>query len=221
MSNLHDKHRQRMDEKAAAAGVENLPDHEVLERLLYVVIPRGNTNEIAKRLCNEFGGIGNVFKADVDELKRIEGVGNRVAIFLHDLPAVLGVVERSLKFPEKKIQSRKDAAQYVKTLFYGKVTEHFYMVSLTSTGGVIKFNKISEGTTDETQVYIRNIAVTALRNGAHSVILAHNHPGGSLMPSFEDTRTTSAVERALSTIGVKLFDSIIVAGGEGRSILHE
>ena len=220
MKSLHENHRQRIDMKAETSGLENLPEHEILEQLLFAVIPRGNTNEIARALCLEFGGIGNVLKADVDELRQIDGVGYRTAVFIHNLPDVLGVVERSLRFSENKITSREDALEYVKTLFYGKVTEHFYMISLTSTGGIIKFNKMGEGTTDEVKVYARNVAARALRNGAHSVIIAHNHPGGTAAPSLSDKTCTEAIERALDAVGIKLYDSIIVAGGEAVSLFE-
>lgn len=69
---LHKNHRQRMDMKAEMGGLENMPEHEVLERLLFTVIPRGNTNETAKRLCDEFGGIGGVCAPMFQSLKKLK-----------------------------------------------------------------------------------------------------------------------------------------------------
>ncbi len=221
MSDLHKDHRKRMDEKSQAAGLHNMPEHEVLEKILFAVIPRGNTNEIAKELCDRFGGIGNVLTADVGELMEIKGVGKRAAYFLHELPDILGIVERSLNCIESKIKSREDACRYVKTFFYGKVTEQFYMISLTSTGHIIKHNKISEGVTNEVHVYARNVAQTAMQNKAHSVIIAHNHPGGTAEASWGDVQCTREIEKALKTLGIELYDSIVVARGEGRSVFDD
>lgn len=219
MSELHDKHRQRMDEKSDAVGLENLQEHEVLEKLLFAVIPRGNTNGIAKELCDKFGGIGFVLGADVKELMETEGVGKRVAYFLHELPELLGIVERSLEFKNRHIKDRQAACRYSATLFRNKVTECFYMVCLNSKGYVLKSTLLSKGVSDEVHVYIRNIVHTALTCGAHSVIIAHNHPGGSAEPSFADIKLTEQIAAALSLLGIELYESVIVARGEGKSIL--
>ncbi len=219
MSDLHDKHRQRMDEKSEAAGLCNLPDHEVLEKLLFAVIPRGNTNEIAKELCDRFDGIGNVFYADVDELMETKGVGKRVAYFLHELPEILGVVERSLAFKNKRINNREEACRYAATLFNNVVTEHFYVISLSSTGLVIRHHKMAEGVPDNVHIYTRNVAQIALKDKAHSVIIAHNHPGGTAEPSFADVKATEDIAAALNILGIELYESVIVAQGKGKSIL--
>ncbi len=218
MKDLHKDHRKRMDEKSEAAGLHNMPEHEVLEKILFAVIPRGNTNEIAKELCDRFGGIGNVLKADVNELMEVKGVGRRVAYFIHELPDVLGIVERSLNYGDKRIESCEDACEYIKTFFYGKVTEQFYMISLTSTGHIIKHNKLSEGITDEVHVYARTVAQIAMQNKAHSVIIAHNHPGGTAEASYSDVLCTEEIAKALSTLGIKLYESVIVARGDGKSV---
>ncbi len=218
---LHKNHRQRMDMKAEMGGLENMPEHEVLERLLFMVIPRGNTNETAKRLCDEFGGIGGVLRADISELEKIEGIGHRAAVFLHDLPEVLGIVERSLKFKAGKIKNTEDACEFAKTLFYGKLNEQFYMISLTSTGVVIKFNKVNEGSDDEVKAQRKNIAKLAIRNGASKVVIAHNHPGGTAVPSLSDRSATEGVRGALAAVGIELLDSIIVACGVAKSIMYD
>ncbi len=218
MNDLHKDHRQRMDKKSEASGLHNMPEHEVLEKLLFAVIPRGNTNGIAKELCDKFGGIGRVLTADVNELMEVKGVGKRVAYFLKELPDVLGIVERSLNFYDDRILTSEDACNYVKTFFYGKLTEQFYLISLNSTGHIIKHTKIADGVTDSVLIDARLIAETAIRDKAHSVIIAHNHPGGTPNPSCSDVTCTENIVRALNTLGIKVFDSIIVAKGEGRSV---
>ena len=71
---LHEKHRERMRQKYLAAK-ETLSDHEILEILLYNVIPRKNTNPIAHRLCRRFGSLRGVLEADHSELLQVEDVG--------------------------------------------------------------------------------------------------------------------------------------------------
>lgn len=216
--NLHEDHRKRMDEKSETSGLHTMPEHEVLEKILFAVIPRGNTNEIAQKLCRRFDGIGNVLMADVKDLMEVEGVGKRTAYFLHELPDVLGIVERSLSFGDRRIKSRADAQKYVQSFFYGKLHEQFYIISLTSSGKIIKHTKLSDGTTDEVHIYARNVVQTALRDKAHSVIIAHNHLGETAQASFADVKCTEEIAKSLSLIGINLYESVIVARGESVSV---
>ncbi|MBQ2890543.1 MAG: hypothetical protein IJE44_02720, partial [Clostridia bacterium] len=145
MGNLHDKHRERMDKKAKLGGLHNMPDHEVLEMILFAVIPRGNTNEIAKRLIDEFGSLHKVLTADEKELAKIEGIGMRTAKFLTSLYDVLGVLERSINSPKKQIKTSEEAIDYAKTFFYGKLTEQFLLITLNRAGNVIGRYKLGDG----------------------------------------------------------------------------
>lgn len=221
MADLHKDHRKRMDEKAAVSGLQFLPEHEVLEMILFAVIPRANTNEMAKRLIDEFGSIGNVLKAHPDDLSKIDGIGERAAKFLSSLYDILGIVERSLDFPKRRITSVNEGIDYVKGFFYGKLTEQFLMVTLNKTGYVIREHKISEGIDDEVHIYPKNIVIKALDDKASSVIIAHNHPGGTLSASFADEKLTQDIKIALKSVGIELYDSIIVSGGKGISIYKE
>lgn len=71
---------------------------------------------------------------------------------------------------------------------------------------------VHEGTINEAPVYPRLIVETALRHQANSVILAHNHPGGSLQPSQADIEVTKRITAALEAISIGVVDHIIVAG---------
>ena len=221
MSNLHDKHRERMDKKAKLGGLHNMPEHEVLEIILFSVIPRGNTNEIAKRLIDRFGSLYRVLIADENELAEIEGVGMRTAKFLTSLYDILGIVERSALSPKGQIKTEVDAINYAKTFFYGKLTEHIFLITLNSAGNVIGSYDLGSGSDDELHIYPKNIVVKALSDKASSVIIAHNHPGGTLTPSFADVQMANKLKTVLEAVDIKLLDCIIVAGGKGISIFSK
>lgn len=219
----HVGHRQRLDDKSNLIGFAFMEEHEQLEKILFAVIPRGNTNVIAHRLLEQCGSLYGVLTAEAEELTKVEGVGNRVAQFLHDLYAVLGCVERCmLRENQHKryvdLSTTEAMGKYAKTLFYGKLTEAFYMVSLNKKLQAYRFDKISDGNTDETPVYIQEVAKLALRTNAYSVLIAHNHPSGNLNPSQADIETTHALRRALDAVGISLLDHIIVGGGEFISL---
>ena len=211
----HDGHRQRMLQKAKDSGLEFLPEHEQLEILLFAVIPRGNTNGIAIDLIRRFGSIAGVITAQPGELTRSPGVGGRVAAFLNQLPDYLGIVQRSQMFGENKalvLETTEEMGNYAQTLFNHKETEAFYLISLSYSGRVIRFDKISEGDVDETAVYVRRIARCAIINEASDVILVHNHPSGKLVPSITDIQRTREIVENLRVLGVSVKDHIIVSG---------
>lgn len=218
---MHSGHRGRIDKKAHLMGLEFLEEHEQLEKLLFAVIPRGNTNEIAIRLIKEFGSIYGVLSADVGQLLSVEGVGTRTAEFLHDMMPLLGIVERCAMRDDKGktvLDTVEKRGEFAKSFFYGKLVEYLYMVSLNSSGQVICLDKISQGTSTNASVSMHTIAKRAILNEAYAVMLMHNHPGGRLEPSMADITMTREVKEALSSLGVTLVDHIIVACGKWISM---
>ncbi|MEG2583460.1 MAG: JAB domain-containing protein [Oscillospiraceae bacterium] len=214
--NSHGGHRGRLDEKSKEMGLKNLPEHEQLEKILFVAVPRGNTNEMAHELLQKFGSMYGVLIAEVSELVKVKGVGVRVAEYLHDMLEVVGILERSKIFTGDKgrviLDSDEKVAKYVKSLYYDVIVETFYMISLNTAKQVIKFDKVSEGTIYQTDVYARRVSKIALMNEAHMVILAHNHPGQTMTATMSDIDTTQAIIRALKALEISVYDHLIVSG---------
>ena len=220
-SDVHNGHRARLDTKSKIMGLEFLEEHEQLEKLLFAVIPRGNTNDIAHRLLDEFGTLYGVLTADTEQLEAIPGVGHRSAEFLHDLLSLLGIAERSMlsKNDTPILSTTDDICNYVKTFFYNKVVENFYVISLNYAGRVVHYDKISEGSALSTDVSLHLVARKAILNEASEVILAHNHPGGKCEPSIADLTMTRDISEALNYLGIGVRDHIIFAGGKCYSII--
>lgn len=98
------------------------------------------------------------------------------------------------------------------SLFTGRLNEAFYVICLDSQNKVNQATLLHEGTINEAPVYPRLIVETALRHQAVSIILAHNHPGGSLKPSQPDLDVTRKIKAATEAISITVVDHIIVAG---------
>lgn len=220
--NEHAGHRERLDEKSNRLGFDFLEEHEQLEKILFAVIPRGDTNLLAHRLLDRFGSLYGVLTADINELLKVDGVGSRAAQFLHDQFAILGCVERCMMAESRKeypvIRDSDKIGAYVKSLFYGRLHEVFFMVSLNKKFQAYRRDLISQGSIDETPVYVQEIVRTALLNKASYIVLAHNHPLGSLKPSRTDICTTDKLAKAFGAVGITLLDHIIVGGGEFISL---
>ncbi len=220
--NIHQGHRKRIDEKSRIMGFEFLEEHEQLEKLLFSVIPRGNTNEIAHNLLTAFGSIKGVLMADVVSLQSVEGVGPRTAEFLHDLAPLLGIVERAIKSEnnENILDSDEKMGEYVKTFFYGKSVESLYMFCISSANTIKRFEKVSEGNAYAADVSVSRVTKLATMADAMSVILVHNHPGGKLEPSYADCVLTREIDEALRVLGIQLRAHIIVADGRWKKIMY-
>ena len=107
-----------------------------------------------------------------------------------------------------------------KSLLMGERTERFYVIALNAQCKVTGRRKISEGSLSEVSAYPRLVLETALNYNAHSVLLCHNHPGGTCAPSPEDLASTLQLQRLLNGVGILLLDHIIVANDSTYSMVQ-
>lgn len=112
-------------------------------------------------------------------------------------------------------------SEYLVPLMAGRPEEVFYVLCLDSQCRVLYPALIGEGTVKEAHVHPRHVVEEALRHRAASVILAHNHPGGTAKPSNADHQLTAVLVTALGAIGIPVLDHIIVAGDKAYSFARE
>ena len=210
--NPHDGHRKRMKARYRTGGLDSFADHEVLELLLYYCTPRGDTNPRAHGMLKKFGSLHNLFEADVETIMERLGCTENVAVLLNLVPALANRYFRSKTSQKPKLIDDRAAAEYAISVFVGHTVERFYVFSLDSQYALKNTVLISEGTIDETAVYPREVARVAIQDKVSNIIIAHNHPGGSLRPSRADFEVTRQITEGLAYIGVKVLDHIIVAG---------
>ena len=208
----HGGHRERVRARYRKSGLDCFHDHEVLEMLLYYCYPRGDTNPRAHKMLAEFGSLHNLFDADVEALMDRLGCSENIAVLLNLMPAIANRYFRSKWDSKTIIHNAQAAGEYVINLFLGLSVEHFYVLSLDAQRRIINTSLISKGTVNEAAVYPREVAKVAIQDKAVSVILAHNHPGGSLRPSKADLDVTRQIVDGLGFIGLDVLDHLIVAG---------
>jgi DNA repair protein RadC len=215
--NPHKKHRERMRKRYRSEGLDGFHDHEVLVLLLYYCYAQCDTNPHAHRMLKEFGSLHNLFETDVESLMKTLNCSENIAVLLNFIPALANRYFRSKWEHNVKIQDAKTAGNYAIDLFVGETVEKFYVLCLDKKCRLINTVLISEGTPDETSVYLRKIMEAALKNNATAVILVHNHPGGTFAPSRADITATREVINSLDTINITVPDHIIVAGDKYHS----
>ena len=207
---IHDDHRKRKKERFYQNGFQGFADHEVLEFLLFYAIPRKDTNETAHYLLERFGTLDNVVHAPVEELVKVQGVGEHTAMFLKMLPAAYQRIVQSKKV-DTILNSTEKAGQYFMRLLWGERREVIYMACLDQKCKVVSCNRLAEGDVNVAPLSIRQATERALVSNAAMVLLAHNHPSGIALPSEEDVYVTRMIKDILHPLNIQLLDHIVVA----------
>ncbi len=218
--NLHTGHRKRIRERFFASSGEGMPDHELLEVLLFSVIGRKNTNPLAHELISSFGSLAGVFDAPIEELLKIEGIGEKTAYLIKELPIIWKRYELS-KSERPLLDTLERIGGYVVPLFRDAVEEKVILLMLDSSKRLISSRLLAKGSASSGDINPRTVAEIALANKASSVLLAHNHPNGELLPSDSDISTTLLIRRAFALIDLVLCEHIIVAGENYYPIMAE
>ena len=211
----HTGHRERLRTRYAASGGEGFFEHEYLELLLTYAIPRKDTNALAHTLLDRFGSLHQVMCADMEQLAQVEGVGESTALFLtlqKDLAKRLQLSALADSNGRIKLGTPLSAAQYACARLQYSPYETVLVACLNARCELLHSETLQKGSLVEAPIYPRNIAEIALLRRAHSIVLMHNHPSGNPAPSGADADATEAVKSALSGIGVRLSDHLIVGG---------
>ncbi len=219
MGNIHDGHRERLRERFISEGLDGFDEHQALELLLTYVIPRGDVNPIAHALITMFGSLGGVLSANARDLMRVNGIGERGAVFLSMIHAVTRRLQSENRRGRPQLKTPMAAGEYALGLLWRFKNEALCVICLDSAKRVLHTEKLPEGTVGETVIYPRQVVEIAIRSGAKGVILAHNHPSGDTTPSKNDIDTTDKIHSALEPIGIALIDHIIVGDGRFFSFL--
>ena len=214
----HAGHRERMKAEFLARGLEGWPDHRVLELLLFYTIPQGDVNGLAHELVERFGSLAGVLDASVEELKKVNGVGEHTATFLRMLPAVLGRYQGSRARLSAVINTPEDACRWLEPYFFGARNEMVYVLCLDGKRQVLGVRKVAEGSIELAEVNARRIAEESLGLRAAQIYVAHNHVSNLAIPSQADWLTTDVLRSVLRPIGIELIDHLVFVDGDMLSM---
>jgi DNA repair protein RadC len=194
-------------------GFDSFADHEALELLLFYCIPQRDTNELAHKMLREFGSLANLMDAHPKDIVKRCKISENTAIMVSMIPKLAKRYYKSKWEKNARLINSQIAGRYLIDLFAERNTESFYLLCLDAQRRLNNAAIISEGTVEETAVYIRNIIQSALLHNAVNVVLSHNHPGGSVSASGADIEATRQIIRAFDLMEITVLDHIIVANG--------
>jgi DNA repair protein RadC len=206
MQNRQDLPREKLNKK----GVEALSDIELLQAVIGSGGKNNDFKQIARNLSATIEKIG-VEKLTIDDVKAIKGIGDAKAT----------VVFAALEFWRRKfakqtrpiIDTQKKAAEEFAFL-KNKKQEYFVMITLDGARRLINIHTITVGTLTASLVHPREVFAPAMEDRAASIIIAHNHPSGSLDISNRDREVTDMIKKAGELLGITLDDHIIIAGDD-------
>ena len=224
----------RPREKLLARGPAALADAELLAILLRTGMAGKGVLQLAEELLSQpatctatgqvsggFGGIAGLLHTSSDDLRRTKGLGPAKRA---ELVAVMELARRALaqQLRQRTAFDSPDAVkQYVQMHLAHKGHEVFAVLFLDSQHRLLALEEMFRGTLTQTSVYPREVVLRALHHHAAAVVLAHNHPSGSVQPSRAAEALTQTLKSTLALVDVRVLDHIIVAPGCALSMAEQ
>ena len=217
----HLGHRARMRQRLLVAGPEAVLDHELLEMVLFLALPRRDTKPIARALLARFGSFANAIAAPPIELRGVEGLGEAGTAALKTVQAAaLRLARQELK-QTFVLNSWDRLIDYLTVHLARERVEEVHVLYLDTRNRLIADEVQGRGTVNHTPVYPREVVKRALELQATAMILVHNHPSGDPTPSRADIEMTGEIKAAATVFGIVLHDHIIIGNGRHVSLRQE
>ncbi len=207
-------HRERLRKRFLNESIDSIPEYVVLEMMLQGVIARKDTCGMARSLLEHFGSLSGVIDAPLNEIMKVQGVGEAAAYQLKLLPKFYRKYSMSKWSGGMVFSDINMVGQFLVDRCIGCNEEVIFLVCMDAGRRFIECPQISEGSLNAVEVNIRKILEAALKFNASRVILAHTHPGGNPVPSVNDVDSTKKIAAVLEASGIILDDHIIVAGSD-------
>ena len=215
-------HRKRLRERYIKNGYEALQDYEIIELLLTFVKQRVDTKPLAKQLIKKYGTIEEILKADIKDLKEIEGVGDITAVFLNFIGDIAACSFKDKAEKEKiSFRNKNQLISYLRNDIGFSKNEEFKVLFLNSVNEIIETEILFTGTIDKSAVYPRKILERALYHNARSIVFVHNHPSGNISPSEKDIELTEEMKKFFKIVDINVLDHIIITKNSHFSFLEE
>ncbi len=212
-------HRSRLRERYVRSGLEGFADHEVVELLLTLCIPRRDVKSPAKQLIKRFGSLRGILDAQLEDLRDFDGIGEVTAVSLLVIKDILTL------YQQQSVESGPllDGVDPLIELFRLRIAElkvEVFEVAYLDKGLRLMrdgIERLASGTPDRLRIFPRQIMQGAVARHASYIAVAHNHPSGRAMPSTQDDHMTAEIKRACEVVGIPLLDHLIITHGDAYS----
>lgn len=208
---------QRPRERLQRHGANKLSDAELLAIIIRSGVKGENVIVTAQKLLSHFGSLSNVLEASFEDLRSIRGLGTAKT---SELLACFEIAKRVRKeYSDTEAKKKKEGAitcpdevvDHIRAEIKDYSKENFLVLSFDVRNKLIGIESTSEGTATASLVHPRETFNSAIRKHAVQIMIAHNHPSGSLEPSEDDIKITKRISEAGKIMGIELMDHIIVS----------
>ena len=206
---LHHKHRMRVRENFRKSGLAGFQPHNIVEMLLFYVIPRKDTNETAHLLVNTFGSLAGILEAPIEALMNVDGVGLEAATFIKFIHALFQAYELSKNQQRPVILSSDAAYKYLEPRFKGLNYEKFITLYCDCNGGVITETEVTQHNDSSVHADLNQMLKLAVMLESKMIVISHNHPNGFSVPSSEDRVLTEDLAKMCGNLNISLGEHII------------
>jgi DNA repair protein RadC len=207
-----------MRELFQKSGFSEMSQEQILEFILFYAIPRKDTKPVAIRLLDKFGSFSGVIDAGEDELSEVEGIGAATAFYLKMFREVFGIYLLEKKDKQEGRYSLNKIGSALQQSFMNVNKEIAILLCLDSSLNIISQVELSQGSYDHIELDARAVIQAALYNNSTHVILAHNHPGSTAIPSRDDIESTLSLQRILKEQDIILLDHLIFSNKDFISL---
>ncbi len=214
-------HRNRLRARLLTGGPDSVADHELLEMVLFLALPRRDTKPVARALLARFGSFAGAVSAPLPELRSVEGMGDAGAAALKTIQAAALRLVRAEVLDQPVLGNWDRLIDYLTAMLARERVEQFRILFLDNRNRLLADEAQARGTVNHTPVYPREVVKRALELHATALILVHNHPSGDPSPSRDDIEMTRLVKQAAAALSITLHDHVIVGNGRWFSFRQE
>ncbi|MCB4764127.1 MAG: DNA repair protein RadC [Sulfurovum sp.] len=192
-------------EKLISKGVEALKNEELMAVLIGSGVQGNDVRKLSKEIISVLNaGLDGV---SLETLCDIRGLGTAKA------SQILSAIELSKRYlirTHKRITDAKDVYEELQN-YCNKKQEYFLSITLDGASHIINTRTVFIGTLNQSMVHPREVFANAIADRAAGIIIAHNHPSGTLRPSRADIRITERLKEVAKLVGIELLDHVILS----------
>lgn len=207
-------------EKLLKCGSEYLSDAELVAIILQVGSKNNSVMQVSQNMLEEAGGLENLFNFKYEQLRNFKAIGDVKAIKIIVISELIKRIEKEKSLKKIiAINSARDVHNLLKVRADEK-QEYFYVLLLDTKNNLVAYKLIFIGTLNQITIHPREIFKYAVEKSADKIIIAHNHPSQSPLPSPQDVDITKKIYVLSQMMGIELVDHIIITENKWYSIFE-
>lgn len=195
--------------RLAESSAKYLSDEELLSLLIKGPSCRDAVQK-ARKLIRYYGSLTALSQLPMDELQKLEGIGNASASAISSAFALAARLSREQHSDKIPLESPQAVSDFMREEYRGMVQETFYLLLLNTKHRLIRREIITTGLVDRSQIHAREVFRSAISANSSRVIITHNHPSGDPTPSQQDINCTTSLVSAGKIIGIEVLDHVVI-----------